>query len=280
MPNKVRIGQKTWQVSSLEEVAVIPIQALNLIAFDSVENRLALLYFLSSPKRPSIKRALVQAARQEAGESDRIFKVIQILDPFYQARKVATPQEEVSPLISSFTHEGIKYHLPKPDGNDMTLEEWTVAITSLEQYSKTSDEGKLMMVVASICRPYRSSIERESKDFDGYPREHFNEELLPALIEDLAGLKIGIVHACIDFLSRMSQLLALRYPLLFEGESTEGPNWGWVGTIIALSGDEIERMAVVKKMNLHQACVFMTRKRLDHKAYERQLEEIRKKGRK
>lgn len=279
MSNKLKISNQEWIVKTRSEVQALPVKALNCITHDSVENRLGLLRELSSPKRPSLKRAIVKAARSEQGESDRLFKVLALLDEYYEPRKVEAANEEVVPYLAHFKHEGIVYHLPKPNGNDMTLEEWTIAVSSFENYLKTDDINLLLRVVATISRPLRSRWERAQRDYDGYPRIPFNEETIPDAEEELADIEPGIAYACVDFLSCMNQLLELRYPLLFSGAVSDGPNWGWFGTIISLAGDTIERMDSVKKMNLHLACVYMTKKRMEQQAYERQLEDI-KKGRK
>lgn len=268
MANTLTINKDPFIIpSSWEELTYRErLLVLQYVVVDSPQNRLEILRIVGGEV---LLKSLRSFAHQESLESDRSLKILSLIDWMYTAQLVEKPTDNVHPIIEKFMYARKWYWLPMWDAKDMTLHEWTVAHQFLKQYIENPSEELEIKICAVVCRQYRPGKERVNlATYDGYPRLHFNEERIPYYEKKFAKLPRYIRYSVIEFMSRLLQMIQLRYGVMFQGEATGGTDWGWWGTIMNMSADDPTRMKEIKKMNLHEACAFICKQIIDERERE------------
>ncbi len=205
-------------------------------------------------------------------EDDRGLQILQLTDWLYQKKEVVLSTSPDTPtfrpLLDKFRMRMKRHHLPEADLGDVSLDEWAFAVYYYQQYltAKTMKQKKELLdkMVATICRPLKSKTEREAQGFDGYPRIAFNKNLIESRAK-----RIKVPHyvytAVVDYISMGNEYLRLQYAALFEGEASEGPNFGWEGAKWNLAENggygKADEVAI---MGIHQVCIILLKKKLEN----------------
>lgn len=210
----------------------------------------------------------------------RDFEVIALADliAWMWDRQVEDPHQDVVPWVDSFTHQGITYLLPEPSFNDFTMDEWAHVDTHLLMLSHQPEKAEhhILNLTATICRPAKHQNSLLSEDFNGYPRLDFNPETVGRRYEAFKEAPAWVSVAALDYCLRGRQLISKRYAVLFDGDSSDGPGFGWKGLMLNVAEAGVFGMeSQVKKTNVHEVLLYCSKKRIEMQQMERKMEEAR-----
>lgn len=210
---------------------------------------------------PRSARRLVRQA--DGGQIEALS--FEALEWLWQPREVGA-DDDIRPLVQEFRLRGRSYHLPEHSLNDVTVWEWAHIehyLDELRLYPSRRRNAHIALA-AVICRPLRPAHKRDAIDFDGYPRQHFNPELIPRRIAVMQTLPPYVAFAIEDYLLRCKQMIYERYAIMFQGEKTQEEGFGWTGVILSIAESGVfgpQQMA--RGMGLHDVCLWCCKRRIE-----------------
>jgi len=183
--------------------------------------------------------------------------------------------DTIRPWIPDFRYRGRTWALPEANFADVTVDEYNFIDTYLSTLKDNPEN--LLKVVAVMCRPYRPKAERKSEQYDGYPREHFNPEIVKQRARHLEKVPDYVKVAVLDFAIRMQLFLKARYGVLFEGGG-KGRNWGWTGLMLSIAENgPFGKQEEVKKVALHTVLFYTVKKIVEAREREAEMEKMKRK---
>lgn len=187
-----------------------------------------------------------------------------------------TGQSHIEPWVQEFKYKRKRYLLPLPNFDDVIINEFAYINMYLDMIAE-GDAEAVYGLAALICRPLKSKKEREKNTYNGQPRIHFNPEKID--VERFKEAPEWVLWNVYDFCLRAQLMIHKRYEVIFSGEKSGGPNFGWLGMVMNIAETGTYGKArEVEQESLHTICVYATRKILDQKRHEEELEQIRKKN--
>ena len=271
--HSIKIDKRRYQLpSGWEELTKDQVRKVAVVHGNGFERNLQALFLLSS------RRLKNDLARIDPAKVSAIADCLEWLN---DKRDLDDPTDEVFPLVKSFRHKGTVYHFPQESLNDVMVGEWSWADHYITQIGENphNPAPHLHGLLATVCRPLRPKKERTAKDYDGYPRQYFNPELIPYFEKKLKGVQPWVYFVLDDYVGRCQKMLKARYEPVFSGPKSDGPNWGWNGIVMNVAETGIygpEKS--VNRENIHNLCLYLSKKILDDRAFKQELENIRKKN--
>lgn len=183
---------------------------------------------------------------------------------------------EIKPWVPEFRWKRATYMAPQPNFNDVTLDEFAHISMYLDEIA-AGDAEAVYGLASAVCRPIRNKKQLHSPDFDGYPRQAFNPNVIdPELFKSAPEWILWNVY---DMCLRAQLMIGKKYQPLFDGKKSDGPNFGWLGIImnIAESGT-YGNASHVKQENIHTICIYAVKKVLEQRKHEEELEQIKEKN--
>ena len=184
-------------------------------------------------------------------------------------------QSHISPWIQEFKYKKTTYILPLPNMDDVTVNEFAYINMYLDMVAE-GDAEAIYGLAALICRPLKSKKERTQINYNGQPRIQFNPDLID--VEKFKKAPECILWNVYDFCLRAQLMIHKRYEIIFSGEKSKGPNFGWLGMVMNIAETGTYGKAKeVEQESLHTICIYTTRKILEQKRHQEELENIKKK---
>lgn len=225
----------------------------------------------------SIRALLPRRALLKLNKADGV-QITAISELFTWVADEIPAGEEVEPLIKSFKYDRKRYYLPLTSLADVTIDEFTYIEYYIDQIkSDTANvEQHARELIATVCRPLRPKRERNHRDYDGYPRIHFNPEHIETRAKDFQKVPAYVLMAVFEFLQKCKQMIAERYWEVFQGDGGDD-GLGWQGMQLSLAQSGVFGSAEqVKKVNIHDALLYSLKRVRERKEEERRLKKQRK----
>lgn len=210
------------------------------------------------------------------GEIDpyAIFKLTELISWIWDRYKIEG-HSHISPWVQEFKYKGETLLLPLPNFDDVSVNEFAYINMYLDMIAD-GDADAVYGLAALVCRPLKPQKQRDNIDYDGQPRIKFNPERID--VEKFRDAPAWILWNAYDFCLRAQLMIHKRYEVIFSGDKSAGPNFGWLGMVMNIAETGTYGTAgQVEQTSLHTICVYATRKILEQKRQEAELEKIRKK---
>lgn len=266
--NLIRIGDDTFTLASnwqelTEERAV---KLGSIIGHNSAANRLAALYLMSNaPVR--LNKAFTAA--YAAGAAARLVELVRLTDWLWKPQPV-TVHSTIHPHVQGVTYAGKRWLLPKPNLTDVTMGEYAFADAYMRKHAQAKDMATLRQLVFTVFRPARPREEVNSLDWDGYPRERFNPELIEDRAETMPRIPAIISYAAVDYVSRGMEWIALKYAPIFSKDEKKTYPFGTNGLIQSVAESQVfGNYEQVQRTSLHQVMAWLVKRNYEQAERER-----------
>ena len=184
-----------------------------------------------------------------------------------------TLQPSPVPILESFTHHGIEYHLPRPNFEDGCAIEFPVADRFLEEYAATNDERELLKLVATLARPLEH----------GQRAKLLNRHEAETRAEMLRGLPLEISIAVMLYFVGVKEFVSKSYDKWLFGsdddddndefEDADAPKFGWWGAYLGIAENgAFGNYEQVLQTNFHRIAMFLIEKKKENNRHKRMME--------
>jgi|GEM_PF-4726335 len=163
--------------------------------------------------------------------------------------------DEVVARIKTFSHKGKKYRLPEPNGNDVNFAEFAL----LTRLLRTQRGAKMLLSILAILAREEG---QEERDFDPRRIERRKKEF--------GNVPIAVFMAAKDYTERLILYVVKRYPKVFEGKTSKGNGFGFVGlrNRLAAQGGGIVDTVQIDNMNIKRVMSYVTQMIIERDAKE------------
>ena len=185
--------------------------------------------------------------------------------------------DSAEPLLTSFLHRGVIYHMPRRDGENLRAQEYALAEGMLQALIANPDDRTLFLLVATYAREADPDKERAAAR---------NDIRIPLLSRDqvearataLEGLAPGYTSMVVAYAAGVQKLIHELYAdFLFgsDGDGDEEPrpgvlNLGWWGTFMRVAKQgTFGPLPQVHDAYLHDVCAYLAQEVSDAREAER-----------
>ncbi len=167
-------------------------------------------------------------------------------------------------LIPTFRHRLRLYHGPKEKLFSLVFEEYLEADNHFLAYTNGNDPSDLDKLVATLYRTGKNKV--------------FNSEMVDAHSKKLHNLNSEIKLSVLLFYQGCRKFLAANFPHVFSSSGGASKNnYGPLGLIDALTGDDVTKNKAVRSSFLFDVMVRLERAAVQKEEMERELEKLKKK---
>lgn len=180
------------------------------------------------------------------------------------------PDSLSMPLITEFEHQGITYHLPKPNFANCTALEFALSDDFFKKVAEKNDADALIKLTATICRPSRtdaaeaiivgdirtpllsrSEVEHRAKQLDG-----LDSAVQISVFLYFAGVKHYIAE------TYGKHIFEERDPETEDNKTSQNAEpLGWWGIFMEMAQSPIHLKAI-HDMNFHTLCLWLVRNKI------------------
>lgn len=186
------------------------------------------------------------------------------------------------PVIRSFTHKGITYHLPADKFSNGVCMEYPLADEFYGKYLEADKEDKsaLLKLTATLCREAKTDEAEIQRTGDIRIPLNSRPEL-EARAMRLEGLPLEYQIAVLLYFAGVKALIHKVYgKVLFDNDEESeadkparkksGTLFGWWGVYMDLAGD-ITKLDKVHQTNFHTTCMYLVKRRREQQEAEMQM---------
>jgi len=251
---------------------------LRLLYFtpESGSNYLEIIRLALNAKPGQWKKLMQKHFSPNMGEKAREANAV-VLHGFYQSlnwmetepiHKQPFPYVEVEQVRFIGPNQTLRLILPEERFLTMSFGELTDAYIHFLAYIRQLVPGneQLNLLIATLCRPERSSKEKQSLDWNGDAREPYNEYIVKERASLVAGLDEAVKMAILLYFAGNIKTVLDQYTVVGEGdgEPEAYPAQGLVknGHLLAEKGI-FGTLQQTKATNVHEVLLFLEEHRND-----------------